>query len=97
MSNSRQTEALTLAFALALLASCRITGTSGARGDFLAEGPGSFYGKGFDGKRTASGESFDKSAMTAAHPRLPFGSCVRVEVVKTGRSCLSEAAFGSRW
>lgn len=32
----------------------------------------------FHGKKTASGEVFDKSEFTAAHPSLPFGSKVRV-------------------
>ena len=35
---------------------------------------------------TASGERFDKRAMTAAHRTLPFGTRVRVTAVKTGRS-----------
>jgi len=32
----------------------------------------------FHGRKTASGEPFDKFAMTACHPTLPFGSIVRV-------------------
>lgn len=47
-----------------------------------------WYGPGFDGKRTASGETFDRNALTAAHPSLPFGTmllvcddrCARVKV-----------------
>ena len=82
MSNLR----LPLALMLCLIAAgCRTTG-GGGRGSFLGDGPASFYGKGLDGRPTASGERFDKSALTAAHPSLPFGSCVRVEAVKTGRS-----------
>ncbi|MGD0731424.1 MAG: septal ring lytic transglycosylase RlpA family protein [Terracidiphilus sp.] len=38
----------------------------------------SWYGGVFDGRRTASGEPFDKKALTACHPTLPFGSVVRV-------------------
>lgn len=75
------------AAALALFAaSCRTTGGSAGRGAFLAEGPASYYGKGLHGRPTASGETFDKNALTAAHPRLPFGTCVRVQAVKSGRS-----------
>ena len=44
----------------------------------VQEGPASFYGRGFAGRRTASGERFDPQAMTAAHPSLPFGTRVRV-------------------
>ena len=38
----------------------------------------SWYGPGFHGKTTASGERFNRNAYTAAHPNLPFGSIVRV-------------------
>ena len=44
----------------------------------VEEGPASFYGRGFAGRKTASGERFDPRAMTAAHPSLPFGTRVRV-------------------
>jgi rare lipoprotein A len=38
------------------------------------------------GTRTANGERFDRYAMTAAHPTLPFGTQLRVTNVATGRS-----------
>jgi rare lipoprotein A len=38
----------------------------------------SWYGPGFHGKRTASGEIFNRYGYTAAHRSLPFGSRVRV-------------------
>jgi len=41
-------------------------------------GMASYYGKGFVGKRTANGERFDPTQMTAAHKTLPFGTRVRV-------------------
>ena len=44
----------------------------------LGEGMASYYADRFHGRRTASGENFDKFALTAAHPTLPFGSLVRV-------------------
>lgn len=66
------------------LAACRTTGRLGA-GD-LGRGLGSYYGAGLQGQLTASGERFDKEALTAAHRTLPFGSCVRVESVATGRA-----------
>ncbi len=49
-------------------------------------GIASWYGPGFDGKRTASGERFDRNHLTAAHPTLPFGSVVRVKNLHNGRS-----------
>jgi rare lipoprotein A len=47
------------------------------RGDRL-HGIASWYGGVFQGRKTASGERYDKLAMTACHPTLPFGSVVRV-------------------
>jgi len=44
----------------------------------IRQGLASYYGPGFEGKRTASGVPFDKSAMVAAHPTYPFGTVVRV-------------------
>lgn len=49
-------------------------------------GKASWYGPGFHGKRTASGEKFNSNAMTAAHRTLPFGTRVRVVNKKNGRS-----------
>ena len=37
-----------------------------------------WYGGAWHGKRTASGEPFDKGQLTAAHRSLPFGTRVRV-------------------
>lgn len=50
------------------------------------EGIASYYGPGFHGKTTASGERFNKNAMTAAHYSLPFGTRVRVTHAETGKS-----------
>jgi rare lipoprotein A len=49
-------------------------------------GQASWYGPGFDGGRTANGESFNQYAMTAAHKTLPFGTQVRVTNLNNGRS-----------
>jgi len=43
---------------------------------FKQEGIASWYGKEFDGRPTASGEIYDSSRLTAAHPNLPFGTVV---------------------
>ena len=51
-----------------------------------SRGMASWYGPGFHGKRTASGERFNTNALTAAHKTLPFGSQVRVTNERTGRS-----------
>lgn len=48
------------------------------------KGLASHYGKEFQGKKTASGERFSPSDMTAAHPKLPLGTKVIVENMETG-------------
>ncbi len=49
-------------------------------------GDASWYGPGFDGKRTASGEIFDEDDITAAHPTLPMPSLVRVTNMGNSKS-----------
>jgi rare lipoprotein A len=49
-------------------------------------GLASWYGARHAGRRTANGERFDPSALTAAHRTLPFGSRVRVTNLENGRS-----------
>ncbi len=48
-------------------------------------GVASWYGPGFHGRRSASGEIFNQRAMTAAHRHLPFGTRVRVTNLHNGR------------
>ena len=50
----------------------------------LGRGKASWYGPGFHGKRTASGERFDMNDLTAAHRTLPFGTRVRVRNIQNG-------------
>ena len=49
-------------------------------------GAASWYGPGFHGRKTASGDKFNTHAMTAAHRTLPFGTRVKVKNEKTGRA-----------
>lgn len=51
----------------------------------LERGKASWYGPGFHGKRTASGERFDMNALTAAHRTLAFGTRVLVRNTRNGR------------
>jgi len=53
---------------------------------FREAGTGTFYGKRFHGRRTASGERFDMHKLTAAHRWLPFGTRVKVTNRENGRS-----------
>jgi rare lipoprotein A len=47
-------------------------------GEFEEKGRASWYGRGFHGRKTASGETYNMNAMTAAHRTLPLASWVRV-------------------
>lgn len=51
---------------------------SGAMAQITEVGVASFYADKFDGKTTASGETFSQKKLTAAHRTLPFGTVVRV-------------------
>jgi rare lipoprotein A len=46
-------------------------------GDFT-EGLAVYYSDSLHGRKTASGEPYDKDALTAAHRHLPFGTVLRV-------------------
>jgi rare lipoprotein A len=46
----------------------------------------SWYGPGFQGRRTANGEIFDTNRYTMAHRTLPFGARVRVTNLENGRT-----------
>lgn len=46
----------------------------------------SWYGPGFDGNLSASGERFNQNALTAAHRNLPFGTLVMVKNLDNGRT-----------
>lgn len=51
----------------------------------LQRGMASWYGPGFHGRLTASGERFDQNELTAAHKTLPFGTRVLVHSPRTGK------------
>lgn len=55
-------------------------------GKEFQRGAASWYGPGFHGRRTASGERFNSYDMTAAHRSLPFGTRLRVVNEANGRS-----------
>jgi peptidoglycan lytic transglycosylase len=56
------------------------------RAKLTQSGKASWYGRGFHGKPTASGEVFDQRLMTAAHKTLPLGSRARVINLQNGNS-----------
>jgi|GEM_PF-5488315 len=54
----------------------------------LQIGLASYYAHKFHGQATASGEIYDESRLTAAHPNLPFGTLVRVTNLSNKRSVI---------
>jgi rare lipoprotein A len=54
----------------------------------VLSGKAIWYGGKWHGRRTASGETFDKEAMTAAHRTIALGSRVRVTDLESGRSAV---------
>jgi rare lipoprotein A len=71
--------------ALTVVVLC-FAGCTGAAAEAVSKqtGMASWYGK--ECRKTASGERYDPSSLTAAHRTLPFGTTVRVTTVKTQRS-----------
>ena len=55
---------------------------------YIKQGIASWYGPGFHGKKTATGEIFDMYAMTAAHKTLPIPSYAQVTNLENHRSII---------
>ncbi len=80
---------LAMRCAVALLLAWLTGPALGGERDHLAYveyGEASWYGPGFEGKQTASGETFDQNRLTAAHLSLPLGTKVKVTNLENGRS-----------
>ncbi len=69
----------TLVGAIMLLAIFSFTFSSlSPRAQFTQYGIATYYSDLFDGRKTSSGEIYDKTELTAAHKSLPYGTIVRV-------------------
>jgi len=66
------------------VASWRPAGVPGSR--YVEVGTASWYGPGFHGNRTSSGEIYNQRDMTAAHQTLPLGTRVMVTNLENSRS-----------
>lgn len=89
MTPSRTIASAPLLLGLLVLAGCASTGHRGHRPahngpSSLERGVASWYGPGFDGRMTASGERYDMHALTAAHRTLPFGTLLEVRNLDNG-------------
>jgi len=49
-------------------------------------GLASFYSESYNGKKTANGEIYNSSGLTAAHKKLPFGTKVKVTNLSNGKT-----------
>ena len=79
--------------AIALVSACsvppsrvKLPPVAGGDGRASQTGIASWYGPGFHGKATASGEIYNQDDMTAAHQTLPLGSKVMVTNMENGRA-----------
>ena len=63
---------------IAMVLAVAILPAGAAAGGYDRTGEASWYGARYQGRTTASGQPFDRNAMTAAHRKLPFGTLVRV-------------------
>jgi rare lipoprotein A len=84
---------LPLLITLSALLSCAYQPTDTYRRGFqrgVEYGKASYYGyrDEFNGRKTASGETFDRNSFTAAHRSLPFGTLCRVTNLSNGRSVI---------
>jgi rare lipoprotein A len=84
---------LLTAFAVAVASSAPVAHAAGESQlqsfvDEVQTGIATYYARKFEGRRTASGETFRNDALTAAHSSLPFGTMVLVTCVERGRSVL---------
>lgn len=64
-----------------------VTQARGGGGD-LGSGNASYYSNEFAGRRTASGEAFNPSAMTAAHRTAAFGTRILVTHIGNGKNVI---------
>jgi rare lipoprotein A len=75
-------EVAAVALVAVALLGCGTAAGAGRGGRAVAgeveEGRASYYGRAFDGRKTASGERYDPRLLTAAHRRLPLGTWIRV-------------------
>ena len=59
-----------------------------AFGQTIETGHAAYYHDKFEGRKTASGEVFDQSKLTAAHRTLPFGTFVKVTNLANNKSVI---------
>lgn len=73
---------------LILITSChrKTVSSSSVEVSGTETGMASYYAESYNGKKTANGEIYSSSEMTAAHKKLPFGTKVKVTNLSNGKS-----------
>ena len=64
------------------------TANHNLQGTVTETGVASYYGTKYHGKLTASGEIFNMNDLTAAHPKLAFGTRVKITHLENNRSVI---------
>ncbi|TAN47604.1 MAG: septal ring lytic transglycosylase RlpA family protein [Methylococcaceae bacterium] len=82
MTNSLKLVAKSI-LSVSLLSACSVVSAKGAPHHSSTEalpqiGLATYYSDHYQGRRTASGERYDKTKLTATHSKLPFGTRLRV-------------------
>lgn len=77
-----------LGLALALAIGLGLGSADAAQAAETEQGLAAVYTVKLHGHKTASGERYNKNALTAAHKTLPFGTKVRVKNLKNGKTAL---------
>ncbi len=88
------------ALALGVLSLSAVPLAARDRGDGnrqLGSGQASYYGHKFIGQRTASGETYQRDAYTAAHRTAPFGSRIKVRHLGNGREVIVRVNDRGPW
>ena len=81
-----QTRMLTAPILLALAAGCSESPEADAtESTVVQKGKASYYARSFQGKETASGETFNQNELVAAHKTLPFDTRVEVTNLENGK------------
>jgi len=71
---------------VAILISLPVSASARVKKGYTQKGVASYYRDAFHGRKTASGEVYNKRILSAAHKSLPLGTKVRVTKVSNGKS-----------
>jgi len=84
MKNIRGTRQLAIAMAVVGVVAVWMPGS--AKAQTTEDGIANFYSDKLQGKKTGSGDLYDKDKLTASHKKLPYGTQVKVTNVENGKS-----------